>query len=146
MVGFMCSTSVVRGFASSDPGRGHDTAHQAMLRRHPTCHNQEDPQLKICNYGKKKKKILKKKSSSKVIPDRIRRFSRLCVYKREYNHFLTRGKLCHHHTKKTGSILPCCLFNLVDSSFGRMLMLLGSLLLGVKSKEWPIVKYHPVHI
>uniref|UniRef100_A0A8C4KXK0 protein-serine/threonine phosphatase n=1 Tax=Equus asinus asinus TaxID=83772 RepID=A0A8C4KXK0_EQUAS len=21
------------------PGRGHGTAHQAMLRRHPTCHN-----------------------------------------------------------------------------------------------------------
>ena len=24
------------GFASLDPGRGHGTVHQAMLRRHPT--------------------------------------------------------------------------------------------------------------
>ena len=34
------------GFAGSDPGRGHGIAHQASLRRHPTCHNQRDSQLK----------------------------------------------------------------------------------------------------
>ena len=28
-----------QGFTSLNPGRGHGTAHQAMLRRHPTCHN-----------------------------------------------------------------------------------------------------------
>ena len=30
---------VAQGFTGSDPGRGHGTTHQAMLRRHPTCHN-----------------------------------------------------------------------------------------------------------
>ena len=32
------SASAAQGFASSDPGLGHGTAHQAMLRQHPTCH------------------------------------------------------------------------------------------------------------
>ena len=31
--------SVAQGFTGSDPGRGRGTAHQAMLRQHPTCHN-----------------------------------------------------------------------------------------------------------
>ena len=26
-------------FVGSNPGRGHGTAHQTMLRQHPTCHN-----------------------------------------------------------------------------------------------------------
>ena len=26
-------------FVGSNPGCGHGTVHQAMLRRHPTCHN-----------------------------------------------------------------------------------------------------------
>ena len=30
------SASVAQGFAGLDPGRGHGTAHQAMLRRRPT--------------------------------------------------------------------------------------------------------------
>ena len=33
------SASAAQGFASSDPGHGCGTAHQAMWRRHPTCHN-----------------------------------------------------------------------------------------------------------
>ena len=61
VVKFVHSASAARGFAGSDPGHGHGTAHQAMLRQHPTCHNQKDPQLKIHNYvpggfGEKKKK------------------------------------------------------------------------------------------
>ena len=55
-------------FVSSNPGHEHGTAYQATLRQHPTCHNQKDPQLRICNYvpggfGEKKKKseIFKKK-------------------------------------------------------------------------------------
>ena len=39
MVKYTCSTSVAQGFASSNPGCGHGTAHQAMLRRRPTYHN-----------------------------------------------------------------------------------------------------------
>ena len=39
VVKFAHSVSVAQGFAGSDPGCRHDTAHQAMLRRHPTCHN-----------------------------------------------------------------------------------------------------------
>ena len=35
VVKFACSTLVALGFAGLDPGRGHGTAHQAMLRRHP---------------------------------------------------------------------------------------------------------------
>ena len=35
-VKFLCSTSAAQGFADSDPGRGHGTAHQAMLRWWPT--------------------------------------------------------------------------------------------------------------
>ena len=44
VVKFACSTAVAQGFAGSDPGHGHGTAHQAVLRQHPTCHNQKDPQ------------------------------------------------------------------------------------------------------
>ena len=60
-VKFVRSALVARGFAGSDPGRGHGTAHQAMLRQHPICHNEKDPQLKIHNYvpvgfGEKKEK------------------------------------------------------------------------------------------
>ena len=39
VVKFMRSASAAQGFASSDPGRGHGITHQAMLRRHPTCHH-----------------------------------------------------------------------------------------------------------
>ena len=28
-----------QGFVGSNPGRGHGTAHQTMLRQHPTYHN-----------------------------------------------------------------------------------------------------------
>ena len=40
------SASAAQGFAASDPGRGHGTAHQAMLRQRPTRHSKKDPQLK----------------------------------------------------------------------------------------------------
>ena len=33
------SASTAQGFSGSDPGCGHGTALQAMLRWHPTCHN-----------------------------------------------------------------------------------------------------------
>ena len=39
VVKFTCSTSAAQGSAGLDPGRGPSTAHQAMLRWHPTCHN-----------------------------------------------------------------------------------------------------------
>ena len=39
VVKFVSSALVAQGFTSSDPGHGHSTAHQAMLRRRPTCHN-----------------------------------------------------------------------------------------------------------
>ena len=38
-VKFECSASAAQGSASSDPGCGHGTAHRAMLRQRPTCHN-----------------------------------------------------------------------------------------------------------
>ena len=41
------SASVAQGFTSSNPGPGHGTAHQTVVRRHPMCHNEKDPQLKI---------------------------------------------------------------------------------------------------
>ena len=39
VVKFALSASAAWGFASSDRGCGHGTAHQATLRRGPTCHN-----------------------------------------------------------------------------------------------------------
>ena len=39
VVGFVCSAPAAQGFAGSNPGLRHGTAHQSMLRRHPTCHN-----------------------------------------------------------------------------------------------------------
>ena len=39
VVKFVCSTAAAQGFTGSNPGRGHGTAHQATLRRRPTCHN-----------------------------------------------------------------------------------------------------------
>ena len=39
VVKFLCPASAAQGFASSDPGHGHGTAHQAMLSRRPACHN-----------------------------------------------------------------------------------------------------------
>ena len=49
------------GFTGLDPGHGCGTAHQAMLRRCPTCHNQKDLQLEYTtmysgHFGEKKKK------------------------------------------------------------------------------------------
>ena len=49
-------------FVGSNPGRGHGTAHQTMLRQRPTCHNWKDPQRRMYNYvlggfGEKKEKI-----------------------------------------------------------------------------------------
>ena len=39
VVKFVRSASAAQGFTGSNPGHGHGTACQAMLRRHPTCHN-----------------------------------------------------------------------------------------------------------
>ena len=39
VVKFARSASSAKGFTGSNPGHGHGTAHQATLRRHPTCHN-----------------------------------------------------------------------------------------------------------
>ena len=67
VVKFVRSASVAQGFTGSNPGHGHDTAHQALLKWHPTCHNWKNPQLKIHNYvpggfweKKEKIKIFKK--------------------------------------------------------------------------------------
>ena len=64
VVGFSRSALAAQGFASSNPGCGHGITRQAMLRRHPTCHNWKEPQLKIHNYvpggfGRKRKKVKK---------------------------------------------------------------------------------------
>ena len=45
MVKLAHSTSVAQGFTGLDPGGGHGTAHQAMLRQRLTQHNQKDLQL-----------------------------------------------------------------------------------------------------
>ena len=61
MIEFAHSALAARGFASSDPGRRHGTAHQAMLRRHPTQQRQKDLQLEYTTmywgvFGEKKGK------------------------------------------------------------------------------------------
>ena len=70
VVKFTSSDSVAQGFTGLNPGHGHGTAHQAMLRQCPTCHNWRDPQLKYTimywgAYGEKKEKNLKKKQTKK---------------------------------------------------------------------------------
>ena len=45
MAKWLSSHTLLQGFAGLDPGCGHGTAHGAMLRRHPTQHNQKDVQL-----------------------------------------------------------------------------------------------------
>ena len=60
VVKFTRSTLAAQGFAGADPGRRYSTANQAMLRQHPTWHEQKDPQLRIHNYvlgglGRRKK-------------------------------------------------------------------------------------------
>ena len=45
---------VAQGFTGSDSGCGPSPAHQAMLRQHPTQHNQKDLQLEniqLCTVG-----------------------------------------------------------------------------------------------
>jgi len=65
VVEFPCPASAAQGW---DPGQGHGTAHQAMLRGHPTWHNQKVLRLGYTTMnwggevgekkkGKKKKKI-----------------------------------------------------------------------------------------
>ena len=39
VVKFVCSALAAQGFVSLNLGHGHGTAHQAMLRWRPTCHN-----------------------------------------------------------------------------------------------------------
>uniref|UniRef100_A0A9L0TG77 Uncharacterized protein n=1 Tax=Equus caballus TaxID=9796 RepID=A0A9L0TG77_HORSE len=46
VVKFMHSALAAQVFASLDPGSGHGTARQAMLRWCPACHNYKDQQLK----------------------------------------------------------------------------------------------------
>ena len=69
VVKFTRSTVAAQGFAGSDPGRGHGTAHQAMLRWRPTCHNQRDLQLEYTTmywglWGEKEGKKTKALSCS----------------------------------------------------------------------------------
>ena len=45
VVKFAHSASPAQGFSGLDPGHGHGTAHQPMVRRRPTCHNQRHSQL-----------------------------------------------------------------------------------------------------
>ena len=69
VVKFARSSLAAQGFTGSDPGHGHGTAHQAILRQHPTRHKWKDLQLKTYNYiggalgRKRKNKILKKKKA-----------------------------------------------------------------------------------
>lgn len=54
MVKFALSASAAQDFAGLHPERHPSTAHQAMLRWRPTCHNWKNPQLKciqLCAGG-----------------------------------------------------------------------------------------------
>ena len=67
VVGFACSASAVQGITGSDPGCRSRTADEAMLRWHPTCHNQKDAKLKYTTtywgaLGKEGKIKLKKET------------------------------------------------------------------------------------
>ena len=64
MVNFELSASVAQGFTGSNAGPGHGTAHQAMLRQHPTQHNQRHSQL--CTGGLWGEKEGKKKKERRL--------------------------------------------------------------------------------
>ena len=73
VVKFVHSASAAQDFAGSNPEHRHSTAHQAMLRQCPTCHNWKDPQLKIHNYvpgalGRKRKNKILKREREMLIP------------------------------------------------------------------------------
>ena len=56
VVKFVRSTSAAQGFTSSDPGCGHGTTHQAVLRGLPAYHNQNHSQLEYWGlWGEEKK-------------------------------------------------------------------------------------------
>ena len=98
VVKFTCSASVAQGFADLDPGPRHGTAHQAMVRWHPTCHNWKDPQLKYTTtywgaLGRKKKRNRTwsiHQSPSGPLPDHIlpSPIQRLALCEFCENHFL----------------------------------------------------------
>ena len=69
MVKFTGSTSAAHGFTGSDPGQGHGTAHQAMLRQCPTQHNQKDLQLEYTTmyWGALQSKSRKKSLGEKFL-------------------------------------------------------------------------------
>ena len=71
MVEFARSALVAQGFACLDPGRGHGTAGQAMLRAASHMPQLEGPTTRIYNcvlgsFGEKKKKKKKKKRLATV--------------------------------------------------------------------------------
>ena len=72
MVKFTHSASVAQGFTGSDPGHGHGTTHQAMLRLHPTWNNQRQSQLEYTtmywgDLGRKSRKEKKKEGWQQLL-------------------------------------------------------------------------------
>ena len=63
VVKFMHSIWAVQGFTSLDPGQGHGTTHQAMLRQCPTQCNQKDLQLEhtTMHWGALRRRRIRKK-------------------------------------------------------------------------------------
>ena len=81
MVGFVRSALAAQGFAGSEPGHGHGTAHQATLRQRPTCHNWKDPQLKyiqLCTGG-----IGGEKAGGKNLEDRQQLLAQVPIFEKK---------------------------------------------------------------
>ena len=69
VVKFVCSPSAAQGFAGSDPGRGHGTACQAVLRRRPTYRARGTTRIynyALGGFGEKKKKERKKRLTTDI--------------------------------------------------------------------------------
>ena len=72
-------------FVSSNPGRGHGTAHQTTLRQRPTCHKLEGPttnNIQLCTgglWGENGKKNLKKMLKNNFMHKNRKAMLDLCV-------------------------------------------------------------------
>ena len=102
VVKFMCSASVAQGFPGSHPGCGPSTAHQAMLRQHPTQQNQKDLQLEYTtmfwgSLGRRRKKLATDVSSGPIFKQKTTKKKQYCYNPcscSEENNYLS-TQFCH---------------------------------------------------
>ena len=118
------SASAAQGFAGSAPGHRHVTAHQAMLRWHPTQHDQKDLQLEYTTmywggFGEKKGKTKQTTPPNLIGGTNIKKWSKsseeqsgglpniIKIFKLQYSrqHSISREE--NKQTNRKEKRLPC---------------------------------------